>query len=440
MNQFFCLLLLVATAICSSASACDSSNDLEIGTESTALLSIRSFKTQLSLTKATPVILNDGTLVASFGGCGDLYFMRPDGAAPILQRLKSDTRDLVPLENGTVAVSQNNGYFAGAELLVFDAFGSKRMERSFDYISDFIAAGAETVAVSATHTNGRKGVAFINGRGAVKWFHPPVSDAYSYPLLKTRRGHIAFATDESRSLYIVSTGAEEIGHYDLAKDSLGRQGRFHWSVALPDGGVAVAADFSSDDSDRFLPHAYYMYFFSAEGKLSRVFELETDIGWIQPIALEDGTVVIGSETGSVYFLRPSDGRKTVFQASDRISEAPAVTKDGQVVVSSWDGNIYFLSPPDERGQVKANFIYPSGRNFLQPAKVFANGLIGFVRPGDRGPILFLDQSANLVDQWRGAGEFEFGYTALFEGPGGTVAWASPRNVYIGKWNLVAGRR
>ena len=120
----------------------------------------------------------------------------------------------------------------------------------------------------------------------------------------------------------------------------------------PDGTV-VAGSFDGN-----------IYFLSLEGKLKAKYSTPSgykgylsttffDTGmYSRPAIAPDGTVVVGSNDGNIYFMDLNGIQKANYQTSGTVTSSPAIAPDGTVVVGSFDGNIYFLSL---EGKLKAKY-------------------------------------------------------------------------------------
>ena len=111
---------------------------------------------------------------------------------------------------------------------------------------------------------------------------------------------------------------------------------------------------------------------------------------IFPVIAKDGTVVVGSDDGSIYFLDLNGGLKAKYQlpGDDFVSSFPAITPDGTVVVGTWRGNIYFL---DLNGYLKAK--YRAGDSACSSPTIALDGTV--VLGTLNGNIYFLDLNGNL---------------------------------------------
>jgi outer membrane protein assembly factor BamB len=105
-----------------------------------------------------------------------------------------------------------------------------------------------------------------------------------------------------------------------------------------------------------------------------------------PALTPEGTVVLGSDDGNVYFLNPDGTKKVSFFTPAPVIGSPAIMSDGTVLIGSFDGNLYFLNPDGTR---KASF--PVGATTATPT-ILRDGTISV--GSLNGNIYFLDSEGN----------------------------------------------
>ena len=129
----------------------------------------------------------------------------------------------------------------------------------------------------------------------------------------------------------------------------------HFAVGLDDGRVVTfslqgtkIAEFETRGATRGSDYEEWVTFEDGEQGF-----FETGVS-TDPVFLPDGTMVVASEDGGVYFVDSATGtEKAFFQTRNQITSTPVVTKDSMVVVGSLDGKVYFFNPD---GSLKAEFV------------------------------------------------------------------------------------
>ena len=99
------------------------------------------------------------------------------------------------------------------------------------------------------------------------------------------------------------------------------------------------------------------------------FQAGSVIDWTsRPAVLPDGTLVVGSQDGKVYWLK--DGQKRFeFRTVGYVSSSPAVLADGTVVVGSNDHKVYWLKDGQKR------FEFETGGWVRSSPAVLADGTV-----------------------------------------------------------------
>jgi outer membrane protein assembly factor BamB len=147
--------------------------------------------------------------------------------------------------------------------------------------------------------------------------------------------------------------------------------------AFPTGGMVQSSPALADDGTILVgSDSGKVYAIKPDGTELGTFTIGSFVEFSSPVMAPDGTVYIGSWDGNLYAINPNGTQKWAFPTGDYVKTTPAIGDDGTIYAGSYDANVYAINADGTQ-----KWAFPTGGWVVSSPAVVEGGSI-YVGSGD----------------------------------------------------------